>query len=201
MTDSLFKNLDGSRVDKGFGDLLKWKLGPKERPSRPSDGTRSTALPTPRVPNDGTLVRNADRPALTWIGHATFLVQLGGRSLLVDPVLVSNLFTLRRAVPPGIARENLPPIDAILITHNHRDHLDAASLSSLAHAGREGAAPLFIVPKGVGSTVARAVRGARVIELDWWEPTTLGEARITLVPAQHWSQRSVLDRNRTLWGG
>ena len=110
-------------------------------------------------------------------------MQLGGRSLLVDPILVPRLFTLKRAAPLGIAVANLPPIDAVLITHNHRDHLDTDSLAALGRSGPGGAPPLFVVPKGVGPTVIATAKGAKAIELGWWEHADVGGARVTLVPS------------------
>ncbi len=191
-----FRNLDGSAVNKGLGDVLKWKLGlaaPGEVREELLDEANAVDA-APVVPNDGALLRGAERSGLTWIGHATFLVQLGGLSLLIDPVLSDRLFLIKRLAPPGVAPGAMPKIDAVLVTHNHRDHMDAPSL--LAQP-RDAA---IVVPKGLGGWFAR--RGfSRVHELGWWDHVDLRDARITFVPSQHWSQRGPLDRNESLWGG
>lgn len=191
-----YRNLDGSVVEKGLGDVLKWKLGlsaPGEVREQFLAEARSVQR-APRMPNDGTGLRGASRSGLTWIGHATFLAQLGGLSFLIDPVLSPRLFTIRRLVDPGLALEALPKIEAVLVTHNHRDHMDEPSLLAMS---REAA---VIVPKGLGAWFSR--RGfSKVHELAWWEHVDLGDARVTFVPSQHWSQRGPLDRNESLWGG
>jgi L-ascorbate metabolism protein UlaG (beta-lactamase superfamily) len=135
------------------------------------------------------------RDNLTWIGHASFLVQLGGASLLIDPVLSDSLgFGVRRNVAPGLAWSSMPHIDAVLITHNHRDHMDAPTLQKL------GPEPLYVVPAGLGRWFEK--RGfKRVVELQWWEETEVAGARITFVPSEHWSQRGPIDRNQSWWGG
>ena len=125
-----YRNLDGSIIDKSPAELFKWKLG--FGPGRDETAIVAGNTPAPRIDNDGTLVRDASRPALTWIGHATFLVQLGGRSILIDPVFSKRIAVVPRLVAPGIAFEALPKIDAVLVTHNHRDHMDAPTLDRFA---------------------------------------------------------------------
>ena len=134
-------------------------------------------------------------PAATWIGHASVLLQLGGISLLTDPVFSERASPVsfagpRREGPPGIAAADLPRIDAVVVSHNHYDHLDAASVKALA--AQPGGSPLFVVPLGLKDWFTDAGI-ERVVELDWWQSTKVGEAEIVLVPAQHWSGRS-LDR-------
>jgi L-ascorbate metabolism protein UlaG (beta-lactamase superfamily) len=191
-----FRNLDGSLGGKGFGEVLRWKLrlgSPPEARDHLRDES-SKLVAAPRVENDGALLRDATRPALTWIGHASFLVQLGGVSALVDPVLSDRIVTVKRLVPPGLSLASMPKLDAVLVTHNHRDHMDAASLEALPRDLH------VIVPRGLGAFFSK--RGfARVSELTWWESVEIGNARFTLVPAQHWSQRGPFDRNASLWGG
>jgi L-ascorbate metabolism protein UlaG (beta-lactamase superfamily) len=129
---------------------------------------------------------------LTWLGHASWLVQLDGLSLLIDPVLGPSISgVIKRNVGPGVAIEQLPPIDASLVSHNHRDHMDLGTL-------RRVGAPMIA---GTGS--APAVRSARLEcrELGWWEATRLGEVSVSFVPSQHWSRRGMRDSNRMLWGG
>ena len=129
---------------------------------------------------------------MTWLGHASFLVQLDGVSLLVDPALMPTLFGgLPRNVPPGVPVEQLPTIDAALISHSHYDHLDLPTLEAVG-------AP---VVAGLGQERFFRDRNLFATELGWWSTTTVRGVRITFVPAQHWSRRGLFDTNRTLWGG
>jgi L-ascorbate metabolism protein UlaG (beta-lactamase superfamily) len=140
--------------------------------------------------------------ALTSIGHATFLVQTGRVGVLTDPVFTSHAGPFgrlgpRRVRPPGLAIEALPRIDLVLLSHNHYDHLQPASLGAVARRDD----PLFIVPLGLGAYLARhGIR--RTVEMDWWgEAEPLPGVRVTCVPAQHFSARTLRDRNLTLWAG
>lgn len=186
-----YTNLDGSIIDKTLADLLKWKLRFADR-DPPTIVAPDT--PAPFVDNDGVALAGASRSALTWIGHASFLVQLGGRSILIDPVMSDRIVAIKRLVRPGLSWASLPKIDAVLITHNHRDHMDAATLTRLGEEVR------FIVPVGLGKWFRREGR-ADVVELEWYAHHDLGDVRITFVPSQHWSMRSAFDRNESLWGG
>jgi L-ascorbate metabolism protein UlaG (beta-lactamase superfamily) len=188
----VFSNLDGSINRKTFLDVVRWKLDLGEEKRVARDPSRDR--PAPRIDNDGAALQGAERSALTWIGHATFLIQLGGKSILVDPIFSERLVALPRLVAPGVAFARLPKIDAVLVTHNHRDHMDAPTLS------RIGARALYIVPKGLAAWFRREDLDD-VVELGWWEHHDLGGVRITFVPSQHWSQRTAFDRNTTLWGG
>ncbi|MBC8068253.1 MAG: MBL fold metallo-hydrolase [Deltaproteobacteria bacterium] len=185
-----FTNVDGSRNPHGLGTVLKWKLGLHD--GRKIDA--SALAEVPRVANDGTALRGALHPSLTWIGHASYLVQLGGRSLLIDPVFSARLAVIPRNGPPGLAIADLPRIDVVLVTHNHRDHMDAPSLRGL------GPAPVYVVPQGLGPWFVRAGL-PRVVELAWWEQREIEGFDITFVPSQHWSRRGLFDENETLWGG
>jgi L-ascorbate metabolism protein UlaG (beta-lactamase superfamily) len=186
-----YRNLDGSIVDKTVGDLLKWKLGLEGR--EPPSVVAADA-PAPRVDNDGVALRLAERPALTWLGHASFLVQLGGHSILIDPVFSKRLVAVPRLVGPGLAWDALPKVDAVLVTHNHRDHMDAPTLARFPNDVR------FIVPVGLGAWF-RSQGRTDVVELEWFAHHDLPGARVTFVPSQHWSMRTPFDRNESLWGG
>jgi L-ascorbate metabolism protein UlaG (beta-lactamase superfamily) len=148
---------------------------------------------TPRREPDRSLVAGTDAQ-LTWIGHASFLFTLGGKRILVDPIFAPRLGPVSRLTPPGLPLEDLPPIDLVLVTHNHRDHLDPWTLSRL------GPAPAYVTPLGNGALL-RKVGASSVTELDWWQSFTFGDLEITLVPARHWSMRFPWDRNDALWGG
>lgn len=185
-----FTNLDGSTNPHGLRTVLRWKLGlhDERRPRTPA------VTEVPRLANDGAALRGAPHPALTWIGHATYLVQLGGRSLLTDPILSMRIALIPRNGPPGLRREDLPKIDVVVITHNHRDHMDAPTLARL------GPEPVYVVPRGLGGWFQRAGL-PRVVELEWWETREVEGLAITFVPSQHWSRRGLLDQNASLWGG
>jgi len=172
--------------------MLRWQLGGRPRPA---------PFEPPFVANDGLRLRaNRDRATVTWIGHATVLVQSGGVNVLTDPMFSDAILgAARRFAPPGVTIGRLPPIDVVLVSHNHRDHLDEESVLLL------GPEVHYVVPLGMARWFRE--RGlTRVTELDWWESTTVpgrrgGEVKVTMVPAQHWSQRGLGDRNQSLWGG
>ena len=175
---------------RGPRDILRWKVWDKlSRESRPP----TEPFVTPSRPYDSALVAG-HAAQLTWIGHASFLFTVSGKRLLVDPLLRPNLGPLRRRAPVGIPAAELPPIDYVLVTHNHRDHLDPKSLAMVPGA------PLFIAPLG-NAAVLRAAGAKEVVELDWWERHDGDGLDVTLVPARHWSMRFPWDRNDALWGG
>jgi N-acyl-phosphatidylethanolamine-hydrolysing phospholipase D len=200
-----FRNLHSDDVgDKSLGDVLRWRWNAARHrlPGPP-------ATPIPRVEPDLALVHahapagTARAPAVTWIGHATALVQAGGLNALVDPVFSERASPLpflgpKRHHPPGLSLQQLPHIDLVLVSHNHYDHLDEPS--AMALASQAGGPPVFVVPLGLKAWLgARGIRTA--VELDWWQSHRLGEVEVVLVPAQHWSARGLSDRMKTLWGG
>jgi N-acyl-phosphatidylethanolamine-hydrolysing phospholipase D len=144
--------------------------------------------------------------AITWIGHSTFLIQAGGLNVLTDPVWSDRCAPVqwagpKRHVAPGLAFHDLPPIDLVLQSHDHYDHFDDWTVRALARAHP---AAHWVTPLGVARRL-RARGVTRAVELDWWQhdeslSASLG-ARVTCVPAQHFSGRTPFDRNRTLWGG
>jgi len=187
-----FVNLDGSKP-QGFGAVFKWavldKLAGRRRESPPR-------APVARVAPDLARLATPPEPGeparLTWLGHASWLVQLDGVSLLVDPALRPTLFGgIERNVAPGVRIEALPRIDASLVSHSHYDHLDLPTLTAVG-------APVI-----AGRGLDRLFRGEGLFctELGWWQTARVGEVRVTFVPAQHWSRRGLLDGNETLWGG
>ena len=186
-----------TRPPAGHENVIRWALAHRfRRPPDPS--TAVVQLATPDFP---------ERPApsdliVTWLGHSTTLLQLGGLNILTDPVWADRASPVRfagprRRLPAAIAIDQLPPVDAVVISHNHYDHLDLTAVRQLAGRYPDAA---WITPAGVGSLVARV--GARhVVERSWWEDHTLGTVRFMCVPAQHSSGRGVRDRNRSLWCG
>ena len=147
------------------------------------------------------LEQNRVQTSFTWIGHASFLVQVGGLNLLTDPVLSKRTSPVQwagpgRLAPLGLSFDELPGIDVVLVSHNHYDHLDEPTVRKLARRD----APLFVVPLGLRRWFEK--RGIeRVVELDWWQSTEFGALRVHAVPAQHFSGRVAHDRNRSLWCG
>lgn len=156
----------------------------------------------PYVKTDAAALRRpGERATMTWIGHASFLLQIGGRNVLVDPQFSERASPVqfagpRRIVPLPIDIPELPRIDVVLTSHNHYDHLDRDTVRRLAEAWD----PLFLVPLGLKAWF-EALGLRRVEELDWWQSADSGGLRFTLVPVQHWSRRTLLDTDRTLWGG
>lgn len=138
--------------------------------------------------------------AITWVGHSTIIAQLGTLNLLVDPVWGERaspwrFIGPRRVVPPAVAMNALPPIDIVLLSHNHYDHLDAYTVRALASAHPQAQ---WVVPLRLARLVhSLGVRD--VIELDWWNETPIGATTVACTPARHFSARTPLDRNRTLW--
>ncbi|HEY5020903.1 MAG TPA: MBL fold metallo-hydrolase, partial [Gemmatimonadaceae bacterium] len=184
----------------GFLDFLKWSLIERPRNLRRPDPDPRVFV---RVAPAYTVPRGApDLLTITWIGHTSFLIQIGGLNVLTDPVWSDRASPVqfagpRRWVPPAVDFDRLPPIDAVILSHDHYDHLDSSTVSRLAE--RYPAAKWY-TPLGVGDFLRR--RGARdIIERDWWEETALGDLRLTCLPAQHFSGRTLGTRNRTLWCG
>ena len=173
-----------------FSDFLRWQW---QRPTHPA-WQPPTADPKPLHGNDGV--------AITWIGHATALLEIDGRTILTDPVFSDRASPLswlgpRRYTPPRPALDALPPVDAVVISHNHYDALDAASVEALAEAHPD---VHFFVPLGLAAWFRdRGIN--RVTELDWWESADHAGMTFTATPVQHWSKRGLFDENETLWAG
>lgn len=192
--DGHFRNPGIAEVEPSSGEFFTRAL-------RPSSRRRDADYHPPAVRNDGALLREG-RPGsrVAWIGHATMLVQTAGWNVLTDPIFGDLPFIPRHA-PPGIALADLPAVDVVLVSHDHRDHLDEDAVRAL------GGRPTYVVPLGIGHWL-RGLGYRNVIELNWWQSTTLREdvtgrapLTITLVPAQHWGLRGLLDQDRRLWGG
>ena len=203
-----FRNNHAAFDSKSLAQVLRWRWNAARQglPPPPRDPIpvlapdlaflRANALAGPRM-----------QPAVTWVGHATVLAQLGGLTLLTDPVFSARVSPFsfigpKRHQPPGIALPELPRVDLVLVSHNHYDHLDDASVAALHR--QPGGAPCFVVPLGLKPWFA--ARGIhQVVELDWWDshrlPGPAGDVEVVLVPAQHWSSRGLNDRLATLWGG
>ncbi|MFG3496899.1 MBL fold metallo-hydrolase [Streptomyces sp. NPDC047928] len=195
-----------------FGEPRTWPRSFADRLTAPLPGVRALARlaregavrppaeglhDIPRLPfAPGPLPEPATGTiAVTWAGHASWILRVGGLTVLTDPVWSRRILgTPARITPVGVRWEDLPPIDAVVISHNHYDHLDAPTLARLPRS-----TPM-LVPAGLGPWFRRR-RFTRVTELDWWEATELGGVRFDFVPSHHWSKRTLTDTCRSLWGG
>jgi L-ascorbate metabolism protein UlaG (beta-lactamase superfamily) len=178
----------------------KWEQIRDGLPASPPEG----GWKIPWVRTDAAVLKaNTGAPTLTWIGHASFLVQLAGRNLLFDPNFSERASPVsfagpKRIVPLPIDVPELPRIDVVFVSHNHYDHLDLDTVRRLA--AQPGGSPLFLVPLELKAWFEKqGIR--RVVELDWWQAQEAAGLRATLVPVQHWSKRTLFDANETLWGG
>ena len=190
--DGRFVNLDGS-TPQSFGEVWKWAVADRLAGRRRRSPARA---PVPEVRPDAARLATPPGPGeparLTWLGHASWLVQLDGVSLLIDPALGDGLpGGIARNAGPGLATADLPPIDAQLVSHSHYDHLDLPTLQAVG-------APVL-----GGLALDRLMRRNDLFctELGWWQTARVRGVKVTFVPAQHWSRRGLFDGNETLWGG
>ena len=151
----------------------------------------------PRKPG----VVGAEEQAVTFIGHSSFLVQMKGLGVLIDPVFATRLIVLRRQRRPGVRVKDLPTIDAVLLTHAHMDHLNRPSLKAIVREMRRRGrrAPVAIVPNGVGDLVAD-LGFSEVMALRWWESAEVKGLNVTATPAKHWGARMFSDTHRGFGG-
>ncbi len=145
---------------------------------------------------------------VTWFGHSSTLVEIDGRRVLTDPVWSERASPIPGIGPrawyaPPLALADLPPIDVVVISHDHYDHLDRRTIVALDHAARDrGWNTKFVVPLGIGAHLAYwGVPESRIVELDWWQRTRAGELEIVCTPARHASGRMVVDNDAKLWSG
>src|SRR5438034_4067188 len=178
-----------NREEAQQGSFLKWQLT-REHGFWPAWVDDAPGPPPPRRVGGGRL-------RVTFINHATLLIQIDDLNVLTDPIWSERTSPLsfvgpKRHRAPGIRFDDLPPIDVVLVSHNHYDHLDIPTLRRLQQRDR----PRIVTPLGNGALMRRhGVEAA--IELDWWQ----ADANVTLVPARHFCARAISDRNRNLWGG
>jgi L-ascorbate metabolism protein UlaG (beta-lactamase superfamily) len=138
---------------------------------------------------------------VTFIGHSSFLLQMGGKKVLIDPVFAKRLVVLRRQRHPGLVVREMPAVDVVLITHAHMDHLNMASLRKVIRAAKRlrGVAPVVVVPRGVEDLVAR-LGFAEVHGMEWWEERVIQGLRVTMTPCKHWGARMLRDTHRGYGG-
>lgn len=180
---------------RGFGDLMRW-MYERARGNRPP-------LPDhydlPVVPDAEAKYSAMKGNKVCWVGHPTLLLELGGSTILTDPIWSSRASPVpfagsKREVPPAFAFDKLPEADLVLLSHDHYDHMDKPTIKRL------GSRPHYVVPLKVGQRLKSwGISG--FTELDWWEETEVAGLKITCIPAQHFSGRTMGDRFSTLWCG
>lgn len=201
MPDRKFpKHFDGKRFynpnaqrARGFLDVIRWKLTSRPEPSPAFVDDVEQSVPPRTVEGDQTRI--------TLVNHSTVLIQRPGSNFLTDPIWSERASPLswigpKRRRKPGVRMEDLPPIDVVLISHNHHDHLDLPTLRQLANRGTS----TFVVGVG-GARLLHSEKIERVYELDWGESLTIAGVCFHSVPALHFSGRGIFDRNKTLWCG
>ena len=177
-----------------FKDLWKWR----------KESTKQNPISFPVVKNDPQFLKdNKTEKTLTWIGHASFLLQIDGANILTDPHLTKRASPVSfagpsRTTPPGLELKDLPVIDIIVISHNHYDHLDKKTLQQIIKQQKNNQ-PLILVPLKLKKLVEE-FGATNVKELGWWDNTEFKNLIIHSVPVQHWSNRS-FNTNKTLWCG
>jgi L-ascorbate metabolism protein UlaG (beta-lactamase superfamily) len=180
---------------KSLGDVLRWQFGRDRQRQAWPEWAPSPHADTPPVRVAGDKVR------LSFVGHASWLIQTAGLNILIDPVWSARVSPFGFAGPkrvndPGIAFDALPPIDVALVSHGHYDHLDLATLSRLAAKF----SPRTITPLGNDVTMRSADDAIKTEPFDWHDRVELGiGVAVTLVPTRHWSARGLFDRNKALW--
>ncbi|TIT31975.1 MAG: hypothetical protein E5W65_26935 [Mesorhizobium sp.] len=192
---TLFFNPDG-RMPGPFTDLLKWQFS-GQRSKWPPASPSPFAQAKPAAMVEGTEL------TVTMVGHSTLLIQTAGLNILTDPVWSARTSPFsfagpRRVNPPGIAFDDLPAIDVVLVSHNHYDHLDLATLRRL----KETHDPLVVTPLGNDAIIAAAMPGMRISAHDWGDRVDVSDGTaIHVEPAHHWSARGARDRRMALWAG
>jgi len=187
-----FRN-PSQRGAKGFKSIFEYmfKRQPDKWPSPYEDFVRSEPLPVP----------NKDDIQYTFVNHSTFLIQHQGLNILTDPIWSKRCSPFQfmgpaRTRPPGLKFEDLPPIDLVLVSHNHYDHLDKPTIKKLNQKHN----PQYITPLGVGNVIKKW-GGEKITEIDWWQSTNFKDLEIKALPANHFSSRGMFDRDTTQWAG
>lgn len=186
-----FFNPGPPSTDRTPGEIWRWRSA-RAAALWPTRVEVQAALPEQRVAG----------LRITMVGHASALIQTAGLNILTDPIWSERASPVgfagpRRVTAPGVAFERLPPIDLVLVSHNHYDHLDLTTLKRLHQVHR----PVVLVPLGNDSLLRSAIPGVRVVAGDWESRHQVGPLQVTLTCAQHWSSRSLLDRRMALWCG
>ena len=194
-----FNNLAETSIDISIWNMPKLLIG-----QFTDTKTRSPQTPIPVLPFDAEkFAANPEQPKFIWYGHSVLLLQLAGKNILIDPMLGPNAspiapFSTKRFSENTLEIiDTLPPIDAVLMTHDHYDHLDLDSFKKLMPK-----VDTYIVALGVARHLEFwGIPASQITEMDWWQETQLGEIQLTFTPSRHFSGRGISDRAKTLWGG
>ena len=188
-----FHNSNGSQNSKSFLEFFSFL---KEFLFRPDDPYEKEGFPL-RKPQ---LRFSSEKTSVMWIGHSSLLVWLNGKTILTDPIFSNraspfSILGPKRVVPPALSLDELPRIDFVIISHSHYDHLDLKTIRKLANKNKK---TIFFVPLGLKELLENV--GVReVLELDWWDEIRMSDLTFISTPAHHWSARTLLDRNKSLW--
>lgn len=188
----------GPMTERGLWAVLRWQW------------TRRAALWPKRVPVEPAVLPPAptgDGLVVTWIGHSSFLIRSQRTAWVTDPVFSERIGPIqglgpRRVAPPALSPSTLPPLDGILVSHDHYDHCDLPSLRALARSEPGRRRPAAITPLNYGGLLQPFQSAAKLIELDWWDIWNgPADSTVELVPAKHWCRRRIGGYNERLWGG
>ena len=187
-----FKNTNGKALEKSLGQMLEWMgsdIEPEITKIKLSDQWETIDLL-----NDDNYV--------IWVGHSTFLIKKSGVTILTDPIFSERASPLKnfgpkRLIPPALQITDIPNIDFVTVSHNHYDHLDTRSLKEISALHPNA---IFLVPSG-DLKLLKKNKINNVYEFEWWKSFKGKDFEFTFTPVQHWSKRSLFDRNKSLWGG
>ncbi|MDC0367987.1 MBL fold metallo-hydrolase [Gammaproteobacteria bacterium] len=187
-----FKNTNGKALEKSLGQMLEWMgsdIEPEITKIKLSDQWETIDLL-----NDDNYV--------IWVGHSTFLIKKSGVTILTDPIFSERASPLKnfgpkRLIPPALQITDIPSIDFVTVSHNHYDHLDTRSLKEISTLHPNA---IFLVPSG-DLKLLKKNKINNVYEFEWWKSFKGKNFEFTFTPVQHWSKRSLFDRNKSLWGG
>lgn len=189
MPKTRYHNVDNVNTDKTLKEFRQWR---EERRRKKKDYSYIIPNTPPRL---SYLSENRLESTITWIGHSTFFLQYEGMNIITDPIWARRLGFEKRLGQPGIPLSDVPPIDLILISHSHYDHLHIASIRKLYRAGTT-----LVVPVGLKRKMLR--KGFHnCVEMEWWQEIKLGKIKLSFVPTQHWTRRTPWDTNTSHWGG
>ena len=195
LPDGTFRNPEGSPMRS---ENIKWsyKVFNKEKKKLDLTLPSDFSIEHKKVLNDLQKLKNDNY--IGWIGHATFLIKLGNTTIITDPVFSKNagplIFGPKRYVEPALKLNEIPEVNLFLLTHNHYDHQDMKTIRRFPYKKSK-----VLVPLKLGKYFTR-YRFNDVSEMDWYDEIYVNDLKITLLPAVHWSKRSLTDTNKTLWG-
>lgn len=190
MARKRYSNSNPAATTSTFKDMLRWQ---KERKEKRKD----LSFRIGQADQKQQALLNSDHQELTitWIGHSTFLIQIDGLTIVTDPVWAKQMGFSRRMEEPGLSLDEIPPVDVVLLSHSHYDHLHVGSLRKLKGS------PVVLVPEGLERNIERIMRGCDVQGLPWWGHVSIDSIDFHFVPAQHWTKRTLTDTNTSHWGG